>query len=475
MGVMDKLKDWLGKGAEEEVRLTEAKGVTIDNDEEGFRKLTGDSSRDLNPLAQGRQQELALYLWKPNPLANRLIELPVAYLLAEGVKLTVDDVDAQSWLDKFWRDPINAMNIKLPKKVRELALYGEQCWPTFVNEMNGDVRLGYLDPGLIKTVVTDPDNIEQPIGIVTPPNKKGKTYRYKIIINGSETVFSKRTQEIRESFDDGECFYFKANDLSNAKRGHSDMLSQMDWLDGYDQSMFGELDRWDSLRSFLWDVTMKGATPEEVLERARKIEAPKPGSVRVHNDAEVWQAVTPGLNAGDTDKIARMMRNQALGGGTIPEHWFGGGGDVNRATASEMGEPTLKVFTMKQSFWGYVLEEIGTYVIRQKALSYYGSDPYEQPDAELYVPEALFPELTSRDTSSYATAFQQVVIGCVTAIDQKLLTHETAIGIIATVSVQLGQDIDVKDELEKVRVLLSKESEDDSFSGHDPDKVDDGK
>lgn len=36
-------------------------------------------------------RDMALYLWEANLLANRLIELPVAYLLAEGVRLTVKD------------------------------------------------------------------------------------------------------------------------------------------------------------------------------------------------------------------------------------------------------------------------------------------------------------------------------------------------------------------------------------------------
>ncbi len=236
MGVMDRLWGMLSG-------FREAKGVTVEDDMEGWRPLTGDARRDLNPLTQKRMQELAVYLWKTNPLADRLIELPVAYLLAEGVELSVPDEEAQGWIDSFWNDPINCMDIKLPKKVRELALYGEQCWPVFVNEANGDVRLGYLDPGMIETVVTDPDNIEQPIGVVTQRDKKGNKRRYRIIVNGPETVFSKRTQQIRESFDDGECFYFSVNDLSNASRGHSDMLAQLDWLDGYDQAMFGELER----------------------------------------------------------------------------------------------------------------------------------------------------------------------------------------------------------------------------------------
>jgi hypothetical protein len=84
--------------------------------------------------------------------------------------------------------------------VRELSLYGEQCYPTFVNEIDGFVRLGYLDPAMIETVVMDPDNPEQPIGIVTCKDKKGE-YRYRVIVNGPENMFTARTQAIRATFD----------------------------------------------------------------------------------------------------------------------------------------------------------------------------------------------------------------------------------------------------------------------------------
>ena len=268
-------------------------------------------------------RDLAVYLWKTNPLANRLVELPLAYLLAEGVRLTVPDEEAQGWINAFWRDPINRMDIKLPKKMRELSLYGEQCWPAFVNEANGHVRLGYLDPGQIENVVTDPDNIEQPIGIVTVRNRHGVKRRYRIIVNGPEDVFTERTRQIRESFGDGDCFYFPVNNLSNATRGHSDLLAQMDWLDAYDHALFGEVERWDFLRAFIYDVTLKGATPEEVEKRAGRIAPPKPGSVRVHNDGEQWEALAPSLGSYESESNARLFRNHIMGGRTIPEHWFG--------------------------------------------------------------------------------------------------------------------------------------------------------
>ncbi|MBW8034209.1 MAG: hypothetical protein FVQ79_00645 [Planctomycetes bacterium] len=457
---------------EQTTEFREAFGVTIDDDESEWRSLTGDSNRDLSPLTQRRMQEMAVYLWEANLVANRLIELPLAYMLAEGVSIEVDDEDARKWLNAFWKDPINCMDIKLEKKVRELALYGEQCWPTFVNDENGHVRLGYLDPSMIETVITDPDNKDQVIGIKTVHDKEMKNRFYRVNINGPESVFTERTQKLREGYADGNCFYFTINALSNGRRGRSDLLAQADWLDAYDQFLFGETDRVNFLRAFMWDVTMKGATPDQVEARAKEIKPPNPGSVRVHNDSEVWKAETPALNAADTSEIARVFRNHVLGGGTVPEHWFGGGGDVNRATGESMGEPTFKIFSMRQRTLKHILEEVAKFVInsRLEANNKDLIDPAD-PDPDL-LPRVVFPEMTAKDTTKYAAALGQVVMACVAAINAGILSELTAVMIISTIAAALGIEFDADEELKKAKSAADDKLEDDVLE--DPADVDEG-
>lgn len=443
--------------------LREAVGVTIDSDDDQWRRLSGDGDRDLTPITQQRMRQLANYLWQTNLLANRLIELPLAYLLAEGVVLQAKDPEIQHRLDAFWHDPINSMDIKLPKKARELAMFGEQCWPAFVNEGSGAVRLGYLDPGLIETVVVDPDNGEQPIGVVTVRDRQGRARRYRVIVIGPESIFSRRTREIRATFNDGDCFYFKINDLSSATRGVGDLLPAGDWCDAYEEYLFGEVDRSKLLRSFMWDVTLTGATPDEVKKRAAEITTPKPASVRVHNEAEIWKAESPDLNAVDTAESARLFRNHVLGGMTIPEHWYGGAGDVNRSTGDSMGDPTYKVLSMRQRTLKYMLEQVGLFVV-WRFLDPAGTSDFEPLDLdETMRPEAIFPELTSKDTTAYAAALQQVVVAASMAIDKGLLTEATALRIIEAIAGRLGVEFDAVAELEAARKELAQRREADVF------------
>lgn len=452
MNMLEKLTGWLKQTTppETETAFREAAGVTIDDDDDQWRRLSGDSKRDLSPMTHQRMREMAQYLWETNLLANRLIELPIAYLLAEGVQLHCDDDNNQALLTRFWRDPINQMSVKLPKKVRELGIYGEQCYPAFVNERTGHVRLGYLDPGLVETVVMDPDNPEQPIGIVTVKDKQGQARRYRVIVNGADAdLFTARTQAIRETFGDGEAFWFTINDLSNGRRGRSDLLAQADYLDGYDQYLFGELDRAQFMRAFIWDVTLTGATPEEVEKRAKTITAPRPGSTRVHNEGEAWKAETPDLKAQDSAEGARLFRNHVLGGATFPEHWYGGGGDVNRATGESMAEPTLKVLSMRQQVIKHMLETIGLYVLRQAMLVRGQGEPDLADEANQV--EAIFPEMMAKDTTKYAAALQQVVVAAGLALDKGLITRATAVRYINSIAGRFGVEIDAAQELDAAR------------------------
>lgn len=461
------------------VPLREAAGVTIDAEEEGWRQLGTDAARDLAPMTQRRMQQLASYVWESNRLANRLIELPLAYLLAEGVTLTADDPEAADWLRAFWLDPVNRFDRKLEAKMRALALFGEQCWPVFVNELSGHVRLGYLDPSLIDQVIADPENGEQPIVVVSRKPSGGRKL-FRVILNGDEDdLFPPGSggRKLRDAATDGDAFYLRINDLPNSRRGRSDLLSAIDWADAYEQLLFGEIERATVLRSIIWDVTMKGATAEQVKARAGEIDTPRPLSVRVHNDSEVWQALSPQLGAADASEGARMIRTHILGGSTIPEHWFGSGGDVNRATAGEMGEPAEKALTLRQTWWKGTLADVATYVLRRR-LEAIGRDLVGMMEDPAWQPKIVFPELTAKDTTKYATAMAQAASACVLLIDKGLLSEETGLAVVASIAGRLGVQIDPKDELDAAQTAAADRAADqavaDAFTMPDalPDGID---
>ena len=452
--------------------MREAAAAQGHDDDAGWRRASGDglaglNDRDLAPMAQDRMQKLAEYQWQSNLIANRLVELPLAYLLAEGVTLQCKNAEHQKVLNAFWCDPINNWPLKLESRVRALGLLGEQCYIANVRDGDGFVRLGYLDPRQIATVVNDPDNPEQPIGVVTKRDNRGRQYKYRVMVLGDDSeLFSVNTARIRaEDFKDGECLLYQINKFPNGSRGRSDLLGQMDWLDAYDDFLFNELDRIGYLRSFVWDVTLQGADPKAVEEYEKKFTPPGPNSTFVHNDSVKLEAKSPSLQAADTSQSARLLRNHVLGGSTTPEHWFGGGGDVNRAAASEMGEPTFKMYSMRQGKLKLMLEEIGRFVLWSRAQTWGDKPDWASDEWQV---TAVFPELLNRDITKFASAMQAVVSAVIQMIDAGLLTEETALKIVADVAQRFGQDFDAKTELAAARkeaeARKAKRQAEDSFN-----------
>ena len=444
-------------------------GVNIDPDDHLYRRLT-QSRRDLPKVTQTRMQDLASWLWQTNLLARQLIEMPIAFLLARGVRVAVEDEDAQSRIDAWWSDPITDVPLRLPEWMRGMRIFGEQCWPAYVDSVSGHVRLGQVDPGAIEEVIPDPENPACPIGVtVRTVTGNGAPRDYKVIYLGPETMFSDEARSLREMMTDGECFYFRKNVLGGG-RGRSDLLAAVDWLDAYERFMFGEIDRADFLRSFVWDVTLNGAKAEDVEKRANEITAPEPGGVRVHNENEIWKAETPDIKSYDSAAAARLWRNHLLGGLAIPEHWFGGGGDVNRAVGAEMGEPTFKMIGMEQQLWTEILCRIAAFVV-WRAKDPMGARP---PDPAAMKPElkprADWPELVDRDVTKHSTALQQTAAAGIVAIDRGLLSEETVTRLLASIAERLGVEIDPAAELEQAREERAAAAERDSF----PAPPDDG-
>ncbi len=417
----------------------------------GFRRLSEDSERDLPPLTQDRMLEIAYYLWTINPMGRWLIEITKDFVVGEGIRLQADDPDRDpdlaDVLEEFWYDPINNFPIWQEHIVRELGIYGEQCWPIFVHPATGRVRLACVDPALICKVIADPDNARVPIGVSIKKSLKSTTERVLRIVYDEDDamLFTRRTRTLRAGMTDGDCFYFAINKVSTATRGTSDLLHLFDWLDGYDQFLFDLMERTSSLGTFVWDVLLKGADETAIRKWLAENRPPRRNSVRAHNENVEWNAVAPDLKMTDNDTAGRMLRNQILGGAGRPEHWFGGGGDVNRAVGAEMGEPTFKQLTARQQVVRYMFERITDYQITQAVLAGRLSrvdDPYAY--------SVVMPEMVMKDLTKIGSVISGLAAALATAKADGLIDDATAQRIFSVPVGQLGVEINLADLAAKV-------------------------
>ena len=402
--------------------LREAYLGAIDPDEGKWRPLSR-GERDLSPVNHERALKLAYYLYETNPIAHRIIEITKDFVVGEGIRFSSPDPEVQRVLNEFWHDPVNLWDLKQHQKALELSLYGEQCYPVFVNPIDGHVRLGYIDPLEIKDVITDPENCE--------------VVREVVLFAGE-----RRLKVIGEDEDSGllagECFYFAINKVSNAKRGRSDLLCLIDWIDLYDKFLFSRAERAHLLNAFVWDVTLSGMNEAQIQKWLQaNTSPPKPGSIRAHNEKVEWKTVAPNLASHDATHEARLLRNQILGGAGLPEHWFAEGGEVTRATAAEMGEPTIKRLTSRQRYFKHMIEFIFRFVLDQARQA---GVLTERNRLEFSI---TVPEISVRDMTRASASLNQVAQSLALAEDRGWIDKEGAKKLFSLVASHLGVETEM--------------------------------
>ncbi|MDY7033984.1 MAG: hypothetical protein SVY10_18985 [Thermodesulfobacteriota bacterium] len=423
-----------------EERITAATVSIGREEDQGWTRLTGQPDRQLPDVTQERMIEICYWLWKTNPLANWIIEITKDFVVGEGLPFEAENDNVKEVLEGFWNDPINAMDISLEKFVRELGIYGEQCWPVYTAEQTGRIRLGYIDPARIKKVETDPENCKMVIGVILKGQTGEDGKKYGIVLpRDAEDLLSNEAKALRKGYSAGECFFFSINNVTNAPRGTSDLFVIADWLDAYEQFLFDYADKWPLLNTFVWDLLVKGGDSAKLDEELRRF-TKKAGSVYAHNEGVELNEITPDLKSVDAETGARLLRNHILGSKSLPEHWFGGGGDVNRATALEMGAPAFKTLSSRQKTVKYILERVCDCVIEKALEARY----LTVPEDEAYGYSINVPEMATRDITKFASAIQQLASSLMIAENQGWIDKDTATVSFIFGLRYLGLELDVE-------------------------------
>jgi hypothetical protein len=447
MRVKDRVLNYVaGDYIEKEVKrkLAESYPMGEKPEDSKWRRITDANLKDLKPLKMERMLKTAYHLWENNPMAHRIIEMTKDFVIGEGITYTADHEDVKDLLDDFWDDPVNLWDLKQHNKAMELGLYGEQIYPVEVNEMNGKVRLGYIDPLQVKKVVHDSRNCEiireiqlKRQGNFQPPPLK--------VIQVNTDANSENAYRM-----EGDCFYFRINAVTNAPRGSSDLWRVSDWIDGYDEFLNHRLDRAQFINNFVWDITFEGLDQEAIdklMELPQFKNPPLPGTYRAHNEAVKYEALTPNLQAHDASEEARLIKNNILGGLGIPEHWYAEGGNANRATAAEMGLPIIKRLMTRQRYFRYMIEYIFQFVVDQAVIK---GNLAGVPENEMGFTVST-PQISVDDSGEITTALKNVSGALIVAEDQEWISKETARQVYASVCYRLGFEYDLDKEAEKIK------------------------
>jgi len=410
----------------------------------GFRRLSERQEKDLEPLKYDQVQRISYYLWMSNPIAHTMLEYNKVYVAGGDIVVKAANPKVQEILDLHWK--ANQWDINKTKKALELAINGEQIYPVFVNKHTGLVKLGYVDPLNVASVKANDNNPEVKEYVNVRMNiQNAEEQEYKVINEYPSKVVTD---------EDKYTFLFQVNIASNGTRGNADLLPVADWLDAYSNVVFKFVERSDLLQSFIWDITMKGASEEDINKKLEYLLENKPGAgaFMVHDENETWNQITPDLRARDNIEEARHLRNIVLSGGAYPEFWFAEGENTTRATALMQGAPTFKTLDERQQYFKYMIEHILGFQISQARIA----NPNYYEDVNDFSFQVIMPELAIQDFSTISTALQALTTSLNLALDSKLITTETAVKVFGNFASKMGVKIDHNEEWKKLSETMSK-------------------
>ncbi len=286
------------------------------SEEDYFWRRLSDNwyQKDVIPSTYLELHNQCYEAYNANPLAFAIVELTTSFVLGRGIKVAARSPRIQKILNAFWFDKDNHMDTRIYDICTELSLYGEIFLRFFVNPFDGSLKVRLIDPSIIDQIETDPEDIEtqlrfhqRPIGPSPTQNVDAANLLNPAVLRGDNP--GDPTMQGRWFSAGDEVAHFAINKVSNAKRGKSDLATLLPWLRRYKDWLSDRVRINKYKGAFLWDVTLRGADAKTVARKKMDYSyPPEPGSVIIHNDAEIWSAVKPEINAEEAKEDGRAIK-----------------------------------------------------------------------------------------------------------------------------------------------------------------------
>jgi len=338
------------------VEGAEYTGLSQDVSRWDWRSVSADiaAGDDLDTAAHRVILRRAYSAWCRNPIAGQIVNITTSFVMGKGIGFTARDPRVQDILNRFWNDPDNDLSIMQHWMSNELQIYGEIFCRFFVNPVDGAVKISMIDPVEIADIVTDPDNIRNPLAYLREYRKSASPTEWieNFKRSGGSHWLPSYDEMVNEVIDGGDILHVKVNNVSNRKRGLSELYRVLPWLDAYQRWLEDRININRARGTFAFlrkvpTVPSRAAGPFET-DSAGKYIIPKSGSILVVHEDEDWQVLSPSINADDAKEDGRALKLMISAGSGIFEHYFGDPSTGNLATTRSMELPMVKKFEDRQ-------------------------------------------------------------------------------------------------------------------------------
>ncbi len=348
-----------------------------------FRILSSsadDSTRDFFESKRMAVLQQVHQVYALRGTGSNIIEIMLDFCIGDGFKPTASDSTnekLQAELDAMWTDTRNRFASRHEAMARSLFLEGERFMPVTLSATDGHLECGYMGPEIVKGVRQDSLGRDVYLDILpATPGAKDRTYfvldclndqiaievlpvgatadenapRYRIreTVLGSNAPASENVVEVH-----GLAFAWFENRPEGAKRGRSELLNILDYIDIHDELLWTDLEISKLLRLFILDISAEGiTTPDEakrMVESLGLATPPDRPKVICHNDKVKVELLQGSIAKTASEKLEQIVALNIYGAKGMPEHWRGSGADTNLATAQAQELVPVKRMRRKQS------------------------------------------------------------------------------------------------------------------------------
>jgi hypothetical protein len=415
--------------------------LQVERQDRDWRPLSTTPIKDFNPIEQAKMFKIAYFLYDKNGIGHAYIEMLKDFVIGDGVTWSCEDKDVASIIEAHWESPINQWEYKQDQKAKEIGLYGEQYYPVFVNEANGEVNLGYTDPEMVEKIETDINNVEKKIKYILFDAFKDKVSKNEYtIINLDEDVNSPTYGYMK-----GEAFFFAINNVTNQPRGRSDLFATADAIDAYENFLFNRAERADLMNRIVYDLEMQGLNEDEIKTKLKGFNIPRSNEIYGHNEKSKLTIKSPELGSQDASSEARLLMNHFLAGLRVPPTWFAMGEGLTKGTAMVMDMPTKKMIRSRQKTFRWMMQTIFRFVIHQAIIA--KKLNAEKKNTKVYL---TFPRIDEKEIEVIASALVNITTALTVAEESGWITSEDAAKKFTWVVSRIGEEMKARDNEESV-------------------------
>jgi len=306
----------------------------------GFRRLTGTPySFDVQQYERYYLTRVARSLYYVSPIIRKIIDKPIMLFLENGLDIEFEN----SKIESSYYEYIDSLpytysfETLIELFLRSFCVDGELFIP-LIRHKSGAIEFGYIPADMVFEIVHDDDNgmVFRAIRYAKPQFSRDAMGAYYNLTGQEREASIARIYKFKKRLEiEGEVLYHAINNFP-FMRGRSIIETIMDYAYAYDEFVTDRLRRQKLANTFVWDVEIQGAERETIQRRIdefRKQPIPSSGGIRIHNEKEKWNIITPNLQSEDALRDSQIILSHiAAGHNTVSKNEIG----LENASQEEM-------------------------------------------------------------------------------------------------------------------------------------------